>query len=96
MNAWRSVWPDSVVDSGSAGDGSHDSGCAVPVESSAGAVSEDRAVAAFADGEIDGACGAWGERDGHGLAAFAMDHQGAVAAFEAELVDIRADCFRDP
>ena len=96
MNAWRSVWSDSLVDPGSTRDASHDPRRAVPIETSTSAVTEDRTFASFPDGEIDRPGGAWGERDGHGLAAFAVDHQGAVTAFEAQLVDVRADRFGDP
>ena len=95
MNACRSVWPDALVDPCSSSDASHDSGGAVPVESGTGAVAEDRSFGSFADGEIDSASGSRCEWDGHGLAAFAVDHEGAVTAFESELFDVRADRFGD-
>lgn len=89
------VWTDALVDPGPAGDASHDSGGAVSVESCAGAVAEDRSFGSFADGEIDSAGGSWCEWDGHGLAAFAVDDEGAVSSFESELFDVRSDRFRD-
>ncbi len=85
------VWANSLVDPGSSGDPSNDPGCSVSIEPSAGAVAEDRPFAAFTNGKIDSARGAWGERDRHGLAALAVDDEGAVTAFETELFDVRAD-----
>ncbi len=63
-------------------------------KSSTGAVAEDRTFVAFADSEIDRAGGAWCERDGHGLAALAMEDEGAVTAFETEQFDVRPDRLR--
>ena len=57
---------------------------------------QDRPLAAFTDGEVDGAGGAWHERDDRGLVAFADDAQGAVSAFEAEVLDVRRAGFADP
>ncbi len=79
--------PDPLVDPGSASAAPHDPRRAVPIQTASGTVAEDRSVAAFTDDEVNGSRGAWGERDRHGLACFAMDQQGAVTAFEAELVD---------
>ena len=90
------VRTDPLVDPGTASDPPHDPGGTVPVGSCAGAVAEDRSFAAFADSEIDRAGSAWCERDGHGLAAFAVDDESAVTAFESELFDVRADRLRDP
>jgi hypothetical protein len=39
---------------------------------------------------------AWGERDGDDLAALTQHGQGAVTAFQAELVDVAAEGFGDP
>jgi hypothetical protein len=43
---------------------------------------------AFADGEVDGSCCPWDERDGRGLVALAEDAQRAMAAFDAEVLDV--------
>jgi hypothetical protein len=57
---------------------------------------EDRPVEAFTDGEVDRPGGARRERDGDDLAALAQDGEGAVAAFDAEGVDVGAEGFGDP
>ena len=46
--------------------------------------------------EVDRPGGARGERDGDDLAALAQHGQGAVPAFETELVDVGAERFGDP
>ena len=50
---------------------------AVAVEASCCVVAEERAFAAFADGEIDRACRAWSDRDDHCLAARAVNNERA-------------------
>jgi hypothetical protein len=62
-------------------------GCA-PVEALAVSPAQDRSLAAFADGEVDGARRAGDEWDGGGLVALAEDAQGAVTAFEAKVLDV--------
>lgn len=57
---------------------------------------EDRAVETFTDRQVDGTGGAWCERDYDDLAALAQHGQGAVPAFESELVDVRTERFGDP
>ena len=58
------------------------------VEALAVPAAQDRALVAFADGEVDRASGTGNERDDGGLVAFADDPQGAVAALEAEVLDV--------
>jgi len=55
---------------------------------------EHRSLAALANHEVDGACGARGERDGNDLASLAGDHQGAVPALDARRLDICAGGLR--
>jgi hypothetical protein len=62
------------------------------VEALAITAPQDRAFAAFADGEVDGACRPWDERDGGGLVALAEDAQCAMAAFDAEVLDVGGAC----
>ena len=57
---------------------------------------EDRALAAVSDREIDRAGGPGRKRNDDDLAALAENPQGAVAAFDAELFDVRTDRFGDP
>ena len=45
---------------------------------------------------IDRPGGAWGEWDGDHLAALTEHGQGAVPAFETEIVDVGAERFGDP
>jgi hypothetical protein len=54
------VWSDSLVDPGSTRDASHDPGRAMAIETTTGAVAEDRTVASLPDSEIDRPGGAWG------------------------------------
>ena len=77
-------------------DAAHNPRRGVPVESATVVAEEDRAISAITDREIDRSRRARRERDGHGLAAFADDAQGAVAALEAESFDVGADRFRHP
>jgi hypothetical protein len=87
------VRPDSFDDPGLAGDATHDTRRAVTVESGTVAVTQDRAAAAFPDGEIHCSRRAWGEWDGDGLAALAMNDQRPVSAFETEEFDVGPDRF---
>jgi hypothetical protein len=57
---------------------------------------QDRPLVAFADGKVDGARGAGNERDGGGLVALAEDAQGAVASFEAKILDVGGARLADP
>ncbi|HEX8771686.1 MAG TPA: hypothetical protein VF711_13045 [Acidimicrobiales bacterium] len=52
---------------------------------------QDRAFAAFADGQVDGSCRPGDERDGGGFVALAEDAQPAMAAFDAEVLDVNGD-----
>jgi hypothetical protein len=53
---------------------------------------QDWAVVAFADGEVDRACGAWYEWDHGGLVALADDSQRPVAALERKVLDVGRTC----
>jgi hypothetical protein len=65
------------------------------VESAAIGTNEDRAVGSFADGEVQGAGGAGNQWDTGGLVALADDLEGAVATFEAEVLDVRTASLSD-
>jgi hypothetical protein len=58
------------------------------VEALAVTAAQDRAFAAFADGEVDASRRPWDERDGGGLVALAQNAQRAMAAFDAEVLDV--------
>jgi hypothetical protein len=92
----QGVRSDAFGDTCTACDAVHDPGGGVAVEAFTSPGEEDRAFVAFADGEVDGAGGARGERDDDNFAALAGDGQGAVAAFEAEVFDVRAERFGYP
>ena len=62
---------------------------AMPVQSPPVRGNEQRPFAALADGQVDRAGGARGERDGDDLAALAGDDQCPVAALEAQVLDVR-------
>jgi hypothetical protein len=49
---------------------------------------QDRAFTPFADGQVDGSCRPWDERDRGGLVALAEDAQRAMAAFDGEFLDV--------
>jgi len=80
---------DLLVDSGAAGDATDNSCGTVPVEAFPGG-EEQRAFGTLADGQVDGAGGARGERYGDDLAALAGDDQGPVATLEAQVLDVGA------
>jgi hypothetical protein len=63
---------------------------AVPVQPPSVRSEKQRAFGALAYRQVDRAGGARGERDGDDLAALAGDDQGAVAAFQAQVLDVRA------
>ena len=90
----QGVGSDSFRDPGTAGDATHDAGGGVTVEPFPVRPEEDRAFAAFTDGEVNGASGPWGEGNEDGLGAFAEDGQGAMPAFETECFDVGAGGFR--
>ena len=58
------------------------------VEPFAVTAAEDRAFAPFADGQVDGSCRPRDERNGGGLVALADDVQRAMAASDAEVLDV--------
>jgi hypothetical protein len=66
----------------------------VTIETATGTITKDRTTAAFPDREIDRAGRSRGERNRDGLAALAMNHEGAVTPLETELLYVSTDCFR--
>jgi hypothetical protein len=83
-------------DPGSSGDPAHDTTGGVTADSLAGGGDGDGAGAALADSEVDCRRGPGGGGHGHDLAALADDGEGAVAAFESQVLDVSADGFGDP
>jgi len=81
-------------DPGAAGGPADDPGGAVAVQSPSVSGEEERSFGALAGGQVDGAGGARGERDRDDLAALAGDDQSAVAALEAQVLDVGAGGFR--
>jgi hypothetical protein len=92
----QGVGTDLLVQSGPASDPAHDTRRAVAVHALAVGAQENRSVEAFSDGQGDGACSTWCQGGGDNLSAVAQHGQGAVAAFDAKFVDVRAECFGDP
>ena len=83
-------------DPGAAGDTADDSGGAVPVQPPPVGSEEHRPFGPLADSQADRPGGARRDRDGDDLAALAGDHQGTVAAFQAQLLDVSAGRLRHP
>jgi hypothetical protein len=90
------VGPDTFGDAGPSGDAAHDPSRRVAVDPTVVGSDEDRSLAAFTDREINGPRRAGRQRDGHDLATLAQDRERAVAALQAEVLDIGADGFGDP
>jgi len=96
MKAWRRVWgPPGLLIPALRANPAHDPPRRVSVEALAVPPEEDRALDPLPDGQVDGACRARGERDGDDLAALAQQREGAMAALDAESLDVGAECFRD-
>jgi hypothetical protein len=57
---------------------------------------EDRPLAAFTDGEIDGSGSAGRQGDGHDFPAFAQDGERAVTTLQPEVPDVGADGLGHP
>jgi hypothetical protein len=57
---------------------------------------EQRPAGALADGQVDGAGGARGERDRDDLAALAGDDEGPVPALQAQVLDVGTGGLRYP
>ena len=83
-------------DPGAAGHPMNDPGGAVPVQPSAIGGQEQWPAGALAGGQVDCPGGTWCERDGDDFAALADDDQGAVPAFQAQLIDVSAGGLGDP
>ena len=86
----QGVRADVLGDPGAAGHAADDPGGAVPVQPAPVRSDEQRSFGTFTDSQVDGPGGARRERDGDDLAALAGDHQGAVPAFQAQLLDVGA------
>jgi hypothetical protein len=76
-----------------AGDPADDRGVAVPVQPLSVCGDEQRPSNALADGQVEGAGGARGERAGDDLAALAGDGESPVTALQAQVLDVRAGRF---
>jgi hypothetical protein len=81
---------------GASGDAANDPPGTVPVQPLPGGGQENRALAAFADRQVDRPRSPRRERDHGLLAALTDDRQGAVPALHAQRLDVRADSFRHP
>jgi hypothetical protein len=88
MNACRRVGADVLGDLGAAGDSADDAGGTVPVQSPPARSGEQRPVGALADRQVNCAGSPGCERDGDDLAALADDELGAVAGFQAQVLDV--------
>ena len=82
-----------LCDSCSPGDTPDDPDGPVTVETLAVSADEDGAAVAFADGQVSGSGGTRCHWDGHGLASLAHDGEGAMAALEAQGLDVGPDRF---
>ena len=89
------VRADLLADAGVAGGLADDPPGAVPVQPPPAAGQEDRAVAAFARGQVDRPGGAGRQRDGDDFASLAGDGQGPVPALQAQVLDVGAGGFGD-
>jgi hypothetical protein len=85
---------DLLGDPGAPGNPADDPGSAVPVQPPPVRGGKERPVGVLADRQVDRPGGARGQRDGDYLAALARDNQGAVAAFHAHVLDVRAGRLR--
>jgi hypothetical protein len=92
----QGVRPDGFRDPGAAGYPADDPPGAVPVQPPATGSEEDGSLAALADRQVNRPRCARRERNGDDLAALAGDHQGPVAALDAEVRDAGAGGFGDP
>jgi hypothetical protein len=87
------VGPHTLGDARASGDAAHDPTSCVAIDPPAVGAGEDRSLAAFPDCEIDGPGRPGREGHGHDLASLAPDRERAVAALQAEVLDVRADGF---
>jgi hypothetical protein len=90
------VRADVLGDPGAAAGPGDDPGGTVPVQPLPVRGDEQRSFSALSDRQVDRPGRARRERNGDDLAALAGDHQGAVAAFQAQVLDAGAGGFRDP
>jgi hypothetical protein len=84
------------ADAGVAGEVAEPPGRGVPVHPLPACVQEERSGISFASGPFDGPTDGERHRGQDDLAAFAADSQYAVAVLLTEVLDIRADRFKDP
>jgi len=82
------VRPDGLGDPGAASDPVEDPPGAMPVQPPPLCGQEDGSFAALADGQVDCPRRARGERDGDYFPALAGDHQGTVAALDADRLNV--------
>ena len=85
-----------VAESAALADRGHPSVGRAPVESLTVPAAKNRPFVTLADDQVDGAGGAWDERDGGGLVALAGDPQGPVATLDGEVFDVRLARFAHP
>jgi hypothetical protein len=90
------VRADVLGDPGVAGHPADDPGGAVPVQPPPVRGHEQRPCGPLAGRQLDRPGGPRGKRDGDHLAAFAGNDQRAVAALQAQVLDVGAGRFRDP
>ena len=81
---------DGLADPGAAGGLADDPPGAVPVQPAPVRGQEHRPFCPFPDGQVERPGGTRRQRDGDDLAALAGDGQRPVAAFQAQLLDVRA------
>jgi hypothetical protein len=84
------------LDASDLGEVAQAAGGCMPVHPNAPGVQQDRPAGPGAHGSVDGAAGGWRERDQHYLGALTAHPQHPVAAFLAEVGDVRAGGFGDP
>src|SRR5687768_936924 len=89
------VRPNRLVDPRPAGEATHNPPCGVAVEPRAIPADEDRTVDPLSERQVDRSCGTGCERDRDDLAALAQHREGAMAALDAERLDVSAQSLRD-
>src|SRR6202012_2693493 len=92
----KRVRADLLANPCAAGDTADDPRGAVPVQSFPIRGAEQRPAGALANGQVDGAGGARGERDRDDLAALAGDDEGPVPAFQTQVLDVGTGGLRYP
>jgi hypothetical protein len=88
MNAARNMWGCTLPRSGTLPGRANPPVGGAPVEALAVTAEQDGTLVALADGQVDRAGGSGYERHGGGFVALAHDPQCAMAALEAEVLDV--------